>query len=217
MRKWNKKASHDDVIKWTHFSRYCPFLRVGNSPHKGQRREALNFFFICSWTNGWVNNRDVGDWRRHRALYDVAVMFARRCSTQQHVPPNALARRLHTSCMRIAMFRPCNVQGSFWKRCVAPNMLIIFFEWSKRPFYELPFKWEHVHLLSQHGAWKSNFMCRKRYVQCTFCFFFKISVAHICYMSSRRRHGSANIKRKWLFLGHERVLRQDTLVYFEFN
>ena len=27
---------------------------------------------ICAWTNGWVNNRDVGDLRRHH--YDVTVM-----------------------------------------------------------------------------------------------------------------------------------------------
>ena len=31
-------------------------------------------FFICTWTNGWVNNRHVGDLRRHSTLYDVTVM-----------------------------------------------------------------------------------------------------------------------------------------------
>ena len=216
MRKWNKKASQDDVIKWTHFPRYCPFLRAGNSPHKGQRREAL-IFFICSWTNGWVKNRDVGDWRRHHAHYDIAVMIARRCSTQQHVPPNALARRLHTSCMRIAMFRPCNAQGRFWKRCVAPNMLIIYLSG------------QNVHYVSSHLN-ENMFICSPNtghenlilWVELDLSnvpsvFFFKISVARIWYMSSRRRHGGANIKRKWVFLVHERVLRQDTLMYFEFN
>ena len=38
--------SHDDVIKWKKFSRYRPF----------------------------VNNREAGDLRRHRAHYDVTVM-----------------------------------------------------------------------------------------------------------------------------------------------
>ena len=46
-----------------------------NSPHKGQWRTALVFSLICTWTNGWVNNRDVGDLRGHRAQYDVTVMF----------------------------------------------------------------------------------------------------------------------------------------------
>ena len=32
------------------------------------------FFFICAWINGWVNNREAGDLRRHRAHYDVTVM-----------------------------------------------------------------------------------------------------------------------------------------------
>ena len=32
------------------------------------------FSLICGWTNGWVNNRDAGDLRRHWAHYDVIVM-----------------------------------------------------------------------------------------------------------------------------------------------
>ena len=66
---------HGDVIKWKHFPRYWPFVRgihrrPVNSPHKGQWRGALMFFFICAW----VNNRDDGDLRRHRANYDAIVM-----------------------------------------------------------------------------------------------------------------------------------------------
>ena len=52
---------HDDVIKWNHFPRYCPFVRwihrsPVNSPHKDQWRGALMFTLICVWINGWVNN-----------------------------------------------------------------------------------------------------------------------------------------------------------------
>ena len=73
-------ASHDDVIKWKHFPRYWPFVRVihwspVNSPHKGQWRGALMFSLICVWINGWVNNREAGDLRRYRAHYDVIVMW----------------------------------------------------------------------------------------------------------------------------------------------
>ena len=40
-----------------------------NSPYKGQWRGALMFPLIGAWTNGWLNNRDAGDLRRHRAHY----------------------------------------------------------------------------------------------------------------------------------------------------
>ena len=46
----------------------------GNSPQKGQWRRVLMFSLICVWINGWVN-RQVGDLRRHRANYDVSVMW----------------------------------------------------------------------------------------------------------------------------------------------
>ena len=61
------------------FPRYWPFVRVihrspVNSPHKGQWCGALMFSLICAWMNGWVNNRETGDLRRHHAHYDVTVM-----------------------------------------------------------------------------------------------------------------------------------------------
>ena len=46
-----------------------------NSPHRGQWREAFKFSLICASINGWVNNRQAGDLRRHRAHYDVTVMI----------------------------------------------------------------------------------------------------------------------------------------------
>ena len=73
-------TSHDDVIKWKYFPHYCPFVRgihrsPVNSPHKGQWCRALMFSLICTWINGWVNNGEAGDSRRHRAHYDVTVML----------------------------------------------------------------------------------------------------------------------------------------------
>ena len=70
---------HDDVIKWKHFPRYWPFVRgihrsPVNSPHKGQWHGALMFSLICARINGWVNNGEAGDLRRHRAHYEVTVM-----------------------------------------------------------------------------------------------------------------------------------------------
>ena len=46
-----------------------------NSPHKGQWHGAFMFSLICAWINGWVNNSEPGDLRRHRAHYDVTVEY----------------------------------------------------------------------------------------------------------------------------------------------
>ena len=71
--------NHDDVIKWKLFPCYWPFVRgihrsPVNCPHKGQWHGALMFSLICFWINGWVNNHEAGDLRRHRSSYDVIVM-----------------------------------------------------------------------------------------------------------------------------------------------
>ena len=78
LNNWN--PTHDDVIKWKHFPRYCcPFVGIHrspvNSPHKGHWRGALMFSLICTRINGWVNNGNAGDLRRIRAHYDVTVMY----------------------------------------------------------------------------------------------------------------------------------------------
>ena len=57
-------------------------LCAGNSRVNGefptQRPVGQSFydFLISAWINGWVNNRDAGDLRRHGAHYDVIVMAA---------------------------------------------------------------------------------------------------------------------------------------------
>ena len=56
----------------------------GFHTHKGQWRGALMFSLICTRINGWVNNGDAGDLRRHRAHYDVTVMRRMLCSRNSH-------------------------------------------------------------------------------------------------------------------------------------
>ena len=53
-------------------------LCAGNSPVTGEfssQRPVTQSFDVFSliraWINGWVNNREAGDMRRHRASYDV--------------------------------------------------------------------------------------------------------------------------------------------------
>ena len=52
---------------------------AGNSPVTGEfpaQRPVTRSFdgFFYTWINGWVNNREAGDLRRHIAHYDVTVM-----------------------------------------------------------------------------------------------------------------------------------------------
>ena len=75
---------HDDVIKWKHFPLNWSFvLGIHQSPvysrHKGQWRGSLMFSLICAWINGWVDNDAAGDLRRHRAHFDVTVMWTVHC------------------------------------------------------------------------------------------------------------------------------------------
>ena len=71
---------HDGAIEWNHFPRYWPYVRgihrsPVNSPHKDRWGRALIFSLVCAWLNGWVNNREAGLLRSHRAHYDVIVML----------------------------------------------------------------------------------------------------------------------------------------------
>ena len=58
-----------------HFPRYWLFVRrihrsSVDPPHKGQWSGTLMFPLTCAWTNGWANNNDAEDLRRHHAHYD---------------------------------------------------------------------------------------------------------------------------------------------------
>ena len=62
---------------------------TGEFPAQGQWRGALTFSLICAWINGWVNNREAGDSMRHRAHYDVTVIYL--CHLYINISHNALA------------------------------------------------------------------------------------------------------------------------------
>ena len=47
---------------------------TGEFPHKGQWRGALMFSVISASINGWANNREAVDLRRHCAHYDVTML-----------------------------------------------------------------------------------------------------------------------------------------------
>ena len=98
------KPLHGDVIRWKHFPRYWPFVRgihrsLVNSPHKVQWRGALIFYLICTQINGWVNNREAGDLRRHRAHYDVNLMLGVE-NDEPYIPTYWMASSYQYSCKR---------------------------------------------------------------------------------------------------------------------
>ena len=102
--------THDDVIKWKHFPRYWTFVRgiprsPVNSPHKGQWRRALMFSLICDWINGWVNTREAGDLRRHRAHYDVTVMGCQKTWAVDKIHTTYVTVCLSIKCCYIAVKR----------------------------------------------------------------------------------------------------------------
>ena len=111
--------SYDDVIKWKHIPRYWPFVWgihrwPVNSPHKGQWRGALMFSLICARINGWINNRESGDLRRHCAHYDVIVMqSALRART-----PACFTKKVSPSLAKL----PFNFNGGLTKPGVASSV-----------------------------------------------------------------------------------------------
>ena len=66
---------------WRHqMETFSPLLAfcAGNSPvtveFSSQRPVTRRFDVFCARIKGWVNNREAGDFRRHRAHYDVTLM-----------------------------------------------------------------------------------------------------------------------------------------------
>ena len=47
---------------------------TGEFPAQGQWRGALMFSSMCAWINGWVNNGEAVDLRRHRVNYDTTAL-----------------------------------------------------------------------------------------------------------------------------------------------
>ena len=77
----NCDQSPISLHEWKHFPRYWPFVRVihrspVNSPHKASDAELWCFLWSAPWINGWGNDHEARDSRRHPCHYDVTVMNA---------------------------------------------------------------------------------------------------------------------------------------------
>ena len=62
-------------------------LVTGEFPSQRPVTQGFDVFFVCVWTNGWVNNRDAGDLRRHHTHYNVIILIAmlKKCWHLQNV------------------------------------------------------------------------------------------------------------------------------------
>ena len=99
-------------------------LCAGNSPVTGEfptqrtnDAELWCFLWSAPWINGWVNNRETGDLRRHRAHYDIVICYSpgiqRQCFVtkpshikQSHInPPSQVPHSL----VEHQCFLPCAV------------------------------------------------------------------------------------------------------------
>ena len=78
VRGWRKTWRRRQMETFSALLALC----AGNSPVTGEfpaQRQVTRSFdvsFICAWINHWVNNREAGDLRRHRAHYGVIVMLS---------------------------------------------------------------------------------------------------------------------------------------------
>ena len=71
MTSWNGNIFRATGLLWGGIHR-----SLVNSMHKGQRRGALMFSLIWSWTNRWTSNSNAGDLILYRAHYDVIAVIS---------------------------------------------------------------------------------------------------------------------------------------------
>ena len=131
----------------------------GNFPHKGQWHGALMFSLICAWTNGLVNNRNVGDLRRHRSHYSATVMWDRSltkvipspflCCVRYHVVSYRDISRVYSKLMSIIVFELNSSPTQQNGRHFADDIFLMHFrEWFICKFSE-SLCWYHPHCQGQ--------------------------------------------------------------------
>ena len=65
---------------------------------------SFDVFLICTRTNGWVNNREAGDLRHHRAHYDVIVIFKHKEVLMHNRFQNNSIIRMWKNIQRVPLF-----------------------------------------------------------------------------------------------------------------
>ena len=98
---------------------------------------------LCVWTNCWVNNRDAGDSRHHRAHYDVTVFFSS-CSSSLVCKPHCTRFEMHD--LRLSSSRVYRVVCK--KKSVIGSKILV--QWVQcLTFYREEVKLEKIRRLNQ--------------------------------------------------------------------
>ena len=71
-----EQNNRNQMVTFSALLTLCAGNSLVTSESQSQRSAMQMFSLICAWTYGCVNIRDTGDLRRHRAHYDVTVMFS---------------------------------------------------------------------------------------------------------------------------------------------
>ena len=100
----NNKTQQRTNPWWRHqMETFSALLAIcaGNSPVIGEfpsQRPVTRSFdvsLICARINGWVNNREAGDLRRHGVHYDVIVMREHKSWTWRQIPISTYWKYIH--------------------------------------------------------------------------------------------------------------------------
>ena len=70
---------------------------TGEFPAKGPVTRSNDVFLIRAWINGWVNNGEAGDLRRHGTHYDVIVMVGDYKIERHFINMRTYQQATHTS------------------------------------------------------------------------------------------------------------------------
>ena len=138
-----------------------------NSPHKGQWRGALMFSLTCVWINGWVNNREAGDLRRHRGHYDVNVMIPLHDSLR-------VSRSIYFSCN----WKTKRYRLSFYKLLNDPILHFLKSTQVKRGYHQYTHK-QRV-LMHRHEGWNVRHgLC---HIYMRYLYIYELFIAFVCFV-----------------------------------
>ena len=92
-----------------------------------QWRGALMFSLICAWINDWVNIREAGNLRRHRAHYYVIVVpesYNRKDTQHKLAFTNVFKILIIDVLFNLSLTRPLPLHCPWWNKPHNPNLTV---------------------------------------------------------------------------------------------
>ena len=114
----------------------------GEFPHKGQYRGGFMCSLIWAWANGWVNHRDAGDLRRHRAHYNVTVMRTTTLSPLSSHCDEIYGYPIFKWVAWLGYTRDChyNCSSNHYQRDMSRNIIVVAMYGNTRRVYGIIYK-----------------------------------------------------------------------------